>query len=60
VAEAEPLTSAWLKAHPLPPPADDADKNARGRVLAIAADRTAAARGADAFDAACWAVWLHG
>ena len=30
-----PLDAAWLAAHPLPQPADDTDKNARGRVLAV-------------------------
>ena len=29
------LDSDWLRAHPLPQPASDADKNGRGRVLAI-------------------------
>ena len=33
--DAEPLDSDWLRAHPLPAPAHDADKNARGRVLVI-------------------------
>lgn len=30
-----PLDSDWLRAHPLPPPDGDTDKNGRGRVLAI-------------------------
>ena len=30
-----PLDSDWLRAHPLPTPDDNADKNERGRVLAI-------------------------
>ena len=30
-----PLDSDWLREHPLPEPANDADKNERGRVLAI-------------------------
>jgi len=34
VAEALALDSDWLRAHPLPPPDNAADKNARGRVLA--------------------------
>lgn len=35
MAEATPLDSDWLRDHPLPDPARDADKNARGRVFAI-------------------------
>lgn len=35
VADAQPLDSDWLRAHPLPRPDNAADKNARGRVLAI-------------------------
>lgn len=31
----EPLDSDWLRAHPLPQPASDADKNGRGRVLVV-------------------------
>lgn len=30
-----PLDSSWLRAHPLPAPDNDTDKNGRGRVLAI-------------------------
>ncbi|MBL0922991.1 MAG: NAD(P)H-hydrate dehydratase [Sphingomonadaceae bacterium] len=30
-----PLDSNWLRAHPLPDPANDVDKNERGRVLVI-------------------------
>ncbi|WP_225205487.1 NAD(P)H-hydrate dehydratase [Novosphingobium huizhouense] len=36
----EALDSDWLRAHPLPQPASDADKNARGRVLAVGGCRT--------------------
>ncbi|MBL9066043.1 MAG: NAD(P)H-hydrate dehydratase [Sphingopyxis sp.] len=35
VAEATPLDTAWLKAHPLPDHHDNVDKNGRGRVLVI-------------------------
>ncbi|MDF8333118.1 NAD(P)H-hydrate dehydratase [Novosphingobium cyanobacteriorum] len=38
--EAQPLDSDWLRAHPLPQPDNGADKNARGRVLAIGGCRT--------------------
>lgn len=34
-APAVPLDSDWLREHPLPAPANDADKNTRGRVLAV-------------------------
>lgn len=30
-----PLDAAWLRAHPVPMPSEDVDKNARGRVLVI-------------------------
>lgn len=35
MAEALPLDTAWLKAHPLPDHHDNIDKNGRGRVLVI-------------------------
>lgn len=35
-----PLDDSWLRDHPLPAPDDDADKNGRGRVLAIGGCRT--------------------
>lgn len=35
VAEAVPIDTAWLKAHPLPDHQDNVDKNGRGRVLVI-------------------------
>lgn len=35
-----PLDSDWLRAHPLPEPDNDADKNERGRVAAIGGSRT--------------------
>jgi hydroxyethylthiazole kinase-like uncharacterized protein yjeF len=35
----QPLDSNWLRANPLPQPANDADKNARGRVLVIGGAR---------------------
>lgn len=31
----DPLDSNWLRAHPLPPPDPEADKNSRGRVLVV-------------------------
>ena len=34
--EARPLSPAWLRAHPLPQPSEDDDKNARGQVLIVA------------------------
>ena len=34
------LDSDWLRDHPLPQPANDADKNERGRVLAIGGSRS--------------------
>ncbi|MCW1383103.1 NAD(P)H-hydrate dehydratase [Novosphingobium sp. KCTC 2891] len=34
-ADLHALDSDWLRAHPLPQPAEDTDKNGRGRVLAI-------------------------
>ena len=34
------LDSDWLREHPLPKPATDADKNERGRVVAIGGSRT--------------------
>jgi ADP-dependent NAD(P)H-hydrate dehydratase len=34
-----PLDSDWLRAHPLPDPANNADKNGRGRVLVIGGSR---------------------
>lgn len=37
---ARPLDSDWLRAHPLPVPDDKADKNSRGRVLAIGGCRS--------------------
>jgi hydroxyethylthiazole kinase-like uncharacterized protein yjeF len=40
VGEATALDSDWLRAHPLPEPATDADKNERGRVVAIGGCRT--------------------
>jgi len=40
VAEATPLDSNWLRAHPLPVPDGETDKNGRGRVLAIGGART--------------------
>jgi hydroxyethylthiazole kinase-like uncharacterized protein yjeF len=40
VVEARPLDSDWLKANPLPEPAVDADKNERGRVLAVGGCRS--------------------
>jgi len=40
VAETQPLDSGWLRAHPLPEPATDADKNERGRVVAVGGSRT--------------------
>jgi ADP-dependent NAD(P)H-hydrate dehydratase len=40
VAEAVPLDSAWLKAHPLPTHQDDVDKNRRGSVLVIGGSRS--------------------
>lgn len=35
MVEPRPLDSTWLREHPLPPPDPHADKNARGRVLAV-------------------------
>lgn len=35
MADPLPLDSDWLRLHPLPPPDNDADKNERGRVIAI-------------------------
>ena len=40
MAEPTPLDSDWLRAHPLPEPAVDADKNERGRVLAVGGCRS--------------------
>lgn len=40
MAEAVPLDSSWLRAHPLPLPNGETDKNGRGRVLAIGGCRT--------------------
>lgn len=39
-AHAIPLDSDWLRANPLPRPDNEADKNERGRVLAIGGCRT--------------------
>ena len=39
-ADAVPLDSTWLRAHPLPPPDGETDKNGRGRVLAVGGCRT--------------------
>lgn len=38
--EVRPLDSDWLRAHPLPVPDNAADKNSRGRVLAIGGSAT--------------------
>ncbi len=38
--EVRPLDSNWLRAHPLPVPDNAADKNSRGRVLAIGGSAT--------------------
>lgn len=40
MAEAIRLDSGWLRANPLPQPDSDADKNARGRVVAIGGCRS--------------------
>lgn len=40
MAEVTPLDSNWLRAHPLPLPDGETDKNGRGRVLAIGGCRT--------------------
>lgn len=39
MAEAVPLDSNWLRAHPLPRPDHETDKNGRGRVLAVGGSR---------------------
>ena len=40
VADPVALDSDWLREHPLPQPATDADKNERGRVLVVGGART--------------------